>query len=127
MNTLRASVLVAFAAISLISCSSALRVKPRPECTLPDRPDQAGLTLGKVLKQMQPVPPPGREASGFACAAVTIDVEGRPTDLVILATDNPQFANSFINVLARWRFEPTLRDGTPVPFRTVLTTNFTRY
>lgn len=127
MNTLRASVLVAFASVLQISCSSAPPAHLRPECTLPDRPEQSGLALGKVLKQVKPLTRPGPEGSGFVCVAVTIDVNGRPTDPVILATDHPAFAKSFVNALAQWRFEPTLRNGTPVPFRTVLTGNFRRF
>jgi hypothetical protein len=127
VSILRASALVAFAAALLISCSSAPRPHQRPECTLPDRPEQDGLKLGKVLKQVRYSPPHGPEQSGFVCVAVTIDVNGHPTDLAILATDNPEFAKLFVNALVQWRFEPTLRDGTPVPFRTVLTGNFSRF
>lgn len=127
MNISRASVLVALAALPLLGCSSLPPEKPIlaiPACLIPEDPDQAGLTPAKLRKDVGPSVPMGLQRSGFACVAVTIDVDGRLTDLVLLATDYPAFAKSFVDVLPQWRYEPALRDGVPVPVRTVLTSTF---
>ena len=57
---------------------------------------------------------------------VGIDEEGNVGGVRILKSLNPYLDNSAVQALKQWKYEPVLRDGTPVPVVLTLTVNFTR-
>ena len=85
-----------------------------------------GVELGKPVSR--PAPPLPRDGPdyGYACVEVTVTAEGELVDPEVVATNSDPFAASFLETLARWRFEPATRDGEPVELRTLVTASYQR-
>lgn len=85
-----------------------------------------GVELGKPLSR--PIPPdPGVGPNyGYACIEVTVTVEGQLVDPEVVATNSDAFASAFLETLARWRYEPSTRDGEPVELRVLVSAAYQR-
>lgn len=67
-----------------------------------------------------------REQEGHVVVEFTINTEGRPEDMVVAeAEPRNTFDREALRAVARWRFEPAMRDGRPVPQRIRHTLEFT--
>lgn len=81
-----------------------------------------GPLQGATLRYASAPPPPyPREAlraglSGTVLLDVLVDVDGRPLDVRIVQSSGHRVLDMAArrHVLARWRFEPAMRDGQPV-------------
>ena len=63
-----------------------------------------------------PVVPAGDlPASSFVILTLVIDTDGNVVDVEVLRGAGSQLDAAAIDAAWRWRFEPTLRDGNPVP------------
>lgn len=97
-----------------------------PACA-PYRVDiDPAIELGRRIDTPMPDPPRNGPPTGYACVVVTITAEGRVADPEIRATNEYVFAASFVDILSRWRFEPSTRDGEAVSFRTLLSASYRR-
>jgi len=72
-----------------------------------------------VAPMVMPRTPPGlRKATGIAHVEVraTVDVDGRPCDLVVTSQSDPELRADVVSLSAvrQWRFDPAIRDGGPV-------------
>jgi len=56
--------------------------------------------------------------------AVQVDTEGKPTDSIILAYSHRELANSTLEAVHHWRFEPELVEGHPVPAQCTFSLEF---
>lgn len=61
-----------------------------------------------------------RHAGTVVRLGLTIDAAGRPHDIRILSGQDENLARNLLPAVARWRFTPALKDGTPVETRVVL-------
>jgi TonB family protein len=96
-------------------------------CSAHAQPQEEGVVPpSKVLKRVQPLPPPGRERSGYACILVTVSETGQPIQFKVLETNYPAFAQAFVDALRSWRFDPATKDGKPVPFPFLASASFNR-
>ncbi len=83
----------------------------------------------KVLHQVIPSYPDELRRAGIEGQVelqVGIDEEGNVGGVRVLKSLNPYLDNSAVHALKQWKYEPVLRDGTPVPVVLTLTVNFTR-
>ncbi len=63
--------------------------------------------------------------SGSVRLRIHIDTSGTPTQVEILSTTHPAFAQAAREcILSRWRFSPALRNSTAIPSTAVQTINF---
>lgn len=70
-------------------------------------------------------PAPGDGTTyGFACVEAAISLDGRVVDPVVLSTNHPVYAESFLEALQSWRYEPAEKEGGPVEVRVVLSSSF---
>lgn len=75
-------------------------------------------TPPRVLEGSRPEYPP-QEAEhrekGFVSVICTIGVDGRADDFAIESMTNAAFAYAAIQAIAKWRWEPAMKNGHPVP------------
>jgi len=57
-----------------------------------------------------------RHASGYAQITCVIDETGRARDFKVIKTDYPYFASHAILAVQKWRFQPAMKHGHPVPY-----------
>lgn len=72
-----------------------------------------------MAPMVMPRTPPGlRKTTGIAHVEVraTVDVDGRPCDLRVMAQSHPELGADRVSLSAarQWRFEPATRDGGPI-------------
>jgi TonB family protein len=72
----------------------------------------------------QPEAPRTGSPRGYACVVLTIDAEGRVSNVELVSSDNAEFARSLQRIAKHWRFEPILVDGEPTAVRTVVTSTY---
>lgn len=66
-----------------------------------------------------------QQVEGDVTVRVSIDAEGRVTDVVMLSAVDPAFFEATRKqALARWRFVPATRDGVPIASERVMTVHF---
>jgi TonB family protein len=58
---------------------------------------------------------------GYAHLEFTVNVRGVPEDIVVVESSAPEFEVPSVEALARWRYEPLVRNGQPVERRGVHT------
>ena len=51
---------------------------------------------------------------------LTIDTQGQPHDIRLLAPRDPYLVKQLIPTIAQWRFAPATKDGVPVTMRVIL-------
>lgn len=61
---------------------------------------------------------------GHVQVAVRVDTEGRPTDSLVLAYSHRELADSTLDAVRRWRFEPEMVEGHPVPAQCTFSLEF---
>jgi protein TonB len=90
-------------------------------------PDPA--TLAASLKRLRAPPPDYPQAalnqsvSGSVTLQFTVDVKGEPRDVhIVEATPPGVFDRAAVNAIKRWRYAPTVINGTPVevPVKTLM-------
>ncbi len=64
------------------------------------------------------------EGTGFAEVAFLVDLEGNPTDFVVLQATHPAFGKAIIEAVQKVRFSPARRNGTPESAYLIHRTNF---
>jgi len=77
-------------------------------------------SLPKLIEGVAPVYPPMLQAGGIAGQATvdfTIDERGAATDFEVESATAPEFAAAAVDALKRWRFQPAMKQGRPVPIR----------
>ncbi len=88
-----------------------------------------GVTMTTSPSEMQPpYPPPLQraEVEGSVTVRVLVGGDGRPRDIVLVRTDDPQFFAAARNWgMRHWRFKPATEDGTAVESWFTLTVRFT--
>jgi TonB family protein len=57
-----------------------------------------------------------RRVSGYAEISCVIDEKGRTRDFRVIRTDYPYFASHAILAVQKWRFQPAMKHGRPVPY-----------
>jgi TonB family protein len=85
-----------------------------------------GVEPPRILRSPQPDSPTVGPQRGYACFAVTIDVEGRVSDPTMISSSGAEFARSAARKLANWRFEPATKDGAPIEVRYPITVDYLR-
>lgn len=51
---------------------------------------------------------------------LTVDAQGQPHDIRLLAPRDPYLAKTLIPTISQWRFAPATKDGVPVSMRVIL-------
>lgn len=85
-----------------------------------------GVQPPRLVRSPQPDAPVIGPQRGYACFAVTVDVEGRVSDPTMISTSSAEFSRAAARKLANWRFEPATRDGVPVEVRYPITVDYVR-
>lgn len=111
------------ASIEPVSAAAPERQAPIAACEGVTPPLPEGLEL-KPLHAPQPQPGLLKTTSAYACVAVTIDERGRVGDAELVSTDNVAFAESFLRIVGRWRFEPLVKNGESIAARTTLISRY---
>ena len=62
----------------------------------------------------------GYDVGKSARIQFTVDTMGRPSDFVVLSTNDPQMAEAVIEAVSQWQFEPARVNGVAVARRVVL-------
>ena len=87
---------------------------------LPNNPD---VTPARRMRGDQPAPPKDAQ-SGYVCVRVTITESGSVIDPVVVKTDNPAFAQAFVQALSQWQYTPATRGSAKVVYHTVVFARF---
>ena len=67
------------------------------------------------------------KTEGFVQVAVTVDISGRPTDVMVVQSSPPGFELAARNAVSSWKFHPAMCGNTAVPFQTTVEINFRLY
>ncbi|MGI9075028.1 MAG: TonB family protein [Bryobacteraceae bacterium] len=94
--------------------------------TLQDSPATKD-TLPKLLYKVEPeYTNQARSAglSGKALLSAVVDVDGRPKDIKVVSPLADGLAEQAIKAVSKWRFQPGMRNGVPVPMTAHIEVNF---
>ncbi len=86
-----------------------------------------GWTPPTVVKKTNPPHPAAMRMQGIEGAATVIFIvneTGLAEDVTVYSASHRAFGTSLQHAVGRWRFQPALFDGEPVPARARLTANF---
>jgi TonB family protein len=86
-----------------------------------------GVTPPRVLRHVGPEYPPGANAQGLEGTVVfeiVTDAQGAITSLRLLRSAGNGFDESARASLMKWKFQPAMRGGQPVAYRSTVETNF---
>jgi len=113
--------------IVLLIAGACATAAPQPEanpsqCPLSAAVDE-GATLPSVVSRVRLDPAAVRGLKGFACARVTVGVDGRVREAEILTTSNQLLANEFLRVLRLWQFQPAMKNGAALESSMTLSVN----
>ncbi len=93
------------------ACATAPQTELSPsQCPLSAAVEE-GASLPSVVTRVKLDPATVRGLNGFACARVTIGVDGRVREAEILTTSNQLLAIEFLRVLRLWTFQPAMKNG----------------
>lgn len=94
----------------------------------PSPETESAITPPLLLKAPTPDYPPTLKysrRSGSVKLRIHIDTSGSPTQVEIISSTHPAFAQAAREcILSRWRFSPALRNSTAIPSTAVQTINF---
>lgn len=93
-------------AFSIFVCGGAAAATATPPSTY----DQAAV----VTKRLPPKKSFSSRESVYCCVTYDVSVEGRATNNEAPYCTNMRFSKTTIKTLKSWRFDPALKDGTPV-------------
>lgn len=115
--------------------AAAVRQAPTAAAAAPSAPPSAmstrihvgdGVQSSKLLRQPRPVYPPEAKKAriqGVVKLSVTIDKEGRVTELSVISGD-PALIPAAVEAVKQWIYQPTMLNGEPVEVRTQIDINF---
>lgn len=110
-------------ALGLLLCTmGCASVSPIPQCE--QHPPPEGVTPPTRVEFFHPPAPRDGTTYGFVCVEATIGLDGRVVDPVVLKTNHPGFAESFLETLRHWRYEPARKEGEAVEVRVTLSSSF---
>lgn len=110
-------------ALGLLFCTmGCASLKPIPPCDQLPLPED--VTPPARVEFFHPQAPRDGTTYGFACVEATVDLDGRVVDPVVLKTNHPAFAESFLETLRQWRYEPARKEGEAVEVRVTLSSSF---
>lgn len=82
----------------------------------------------KLISHQTPLYPPVAKSArvqGTVTLQATIGTDGTVQKLVVMNADSPLLAQSAIDAVKQWTYQPTLLNGNLVPVVTTITVNFT--
>ncbi|MFZ5495967.1 MAG: TonB family protein [Verrucomicrobiota bacterium] len=72
------------------------------------------------VKVVSPAGLPRRYQNEVIRLSLTIDEQGRPSNVALLTGRDPALVERLLPAVSQWRFQPAMRDGRPVSTRVVL-------
>jgi len=73
--------------------------------------------LVEVVSPTYPAELRAAQVNGMVTIQYVVNEDGTVGDLTVIASDHPAFSAAALEALARWRFRPRIKDGTPVAAR----------
>jgi protein TonB len=73
----------------------------------------------RPTRQIKPVYPPALKSQGIEGRVLIrfdIDKQGNVVDATAKKSDHPAFAAYAVDAVRKWKFEPGMQNGVPVPF-----------
>lgn len=86
------------------------------------------VTPGKLIKKSYPYYPPlakSQHIQGVVILGATIGTDGKVNDLEVLGAPSKLLADSAVDCVKRWEYEPFLLDGEPVEVETTINVIYT--
>jgi len=77
----------------------------------------ADVVAPKVLDSPAAIYPAGATQAASVVTLVTVDAQGQVTGAEVVESGGPAFDAAAVEAVKRWRFQPALRDGMPIPAR----------
>lgn len=87
----------------------------------------AARQLVNLVKQVQPVYPPGAKAAGLQGKVqleAVISKEGVPLDIRVVSSPSDELTQASLEAVRQWRYRPTLLNGQPVEISTEVTVSY---
>ncbi len=78
----------------------------------------------KVLHSVDPKFPLFHRKTGVCALSVIIDTEGKPQNIHVVRSLSPAMDKSAIKAVEQYTFQPSMRDGKPVPVEITIEVNF---
>ena len=82
----------------------------------------------QLVTKVMPVYPPSakmQRVQGSVMMTAEITKEGVPTELTVISTPSMELADSALDAVRQWRYNPTLLNGNPVEVETSILVNYT--
>lgn len=82
----------------------------------------------QLVTKVTPVYPPSAKTQriqGSVMMTAEITKEGVPTELTVISTPSMELADSALDAVRQWRYNPTLLNGNPVEVETRIVVNYT--
>ena len=74
----------------------------------------------RLKRYIEPVYPPALSSQGIegtVTLLIKTDKQGNVVDVSVMKSDHPAFGPYAMNAVRKWKFDPGMKDGEPVPFR----------
>jgi periplasmic protein TonB len=87
-----------------------------------------GVSLPQIIKEVKakyPRPPGPDSPRGTVVMECVVARDGRPTDITVVQTLDPEIDEAAIAALKQWEFKPGEKDGKPVAVRVSVEMRFT--
>jgi TonB family protein len=87
----------------------------------------ANAKTGSLVKKTQPVYPAMAKAAheqGVVVLAATIGIDGKIHDLEVLSTPSPLLADSAVNAVKKWEYQPYLLNGQAVEVESIVNVTY---
>jgi TonB family protein len=116
--------------------STATGVQSRPDIFSPSyvppnsRPKPNVITAPRLVYYVDPQFPadaPKGKFLGVSVVALLVGTDGKPEQVRMVKSLGPEFDRAAVAAVARYRFEPALKHGKPVPVKVNVEVNFRRY
>ena len=73
----------------------------------------------RPTRQISPIYPPALKNQGIegtVIIRINTDKQGNVVDVTVMKSDHPAFGPYAVNAVRKWKFEPGMQNGEPVPF-----------
>ena len=73
----------------------------------------------RPTRQIKPIYPPALKSQGIegkVTLLIKTDKQGNVVDVTVIESDHPAFGPYAVNAVRKWKFEPGMQNGEPVPF-----------